>query len=240
MAILQSIFAPKQPSDPNEVKPKDLINHHCFGNELLLTGFVCPVALPKDRIEELMEGLSASEMAMRCNMAEDDLQRLLLHEYVEPSPLQYYSIARACRVSVMWLMGYHTIKERSFGTYDHELMIKLTQRNTVENRLYNLPAKGMFNQIIISRLNTKIQKIGIAISFLAARITAEEHIPLSDAELYALSGRPVFLEFMDETACWGIPSGDLVLTEHGPEQIELNEQKYYAFLTPSIRGDAIV
>ena len=218
--------------DPNKLTQKDMVNHHLFGGDLVADGFISPIALPRQRIQELMGNSTVDEMAKRCHISADDLQKLLDHDFLEPTALQYYNIANAFNVSVMWLMGYHTQKEREIGIYDNALISKLSQRNAAESRLYNIQSKGAVTGLIRKTLENKVHNESLKISNLAARITAKEHLPLSDEELYMLAGQPVYLEYSNEETCWGIPDGDDIVTATGREKIELNEQKYFAYLTP--------
>ena len=218
--------------DPKALKPKDFVNHHCFGGELLADGFISPIVLPKQRIQDLLGSDSVSDMARRCRLSEDDLQKLLDNDFLEPTSLQYYNIAHAYNVSVMWLMGYHTTKERQFGSYDQAMLNALMRRNSTENRLLSAQDKGIFAGTVRKFLEDRAWRQSMDVSNVAARITAKEHLPLSDEELYILEGQPVFLEYMNETTCWGIPNGDDIVTVAGRETIANNQQKYKAYLTP--------
>lgn len=233
MPFFRELFGGKKRKESRGLSTADIRNHHCFGGELLADGFISPIVLPRQRIEELMGEISPTEFAGKCRISEDSLRNVMENDFLEPTALEYFSIARTFGVSIMWLMGYHTVKERRIGTYDQALMKRLSQRNMAETRLVSMKKKsGVFVPLIRDYLERKIYTASMNISNLAARITAKEHLPLSDAELYLLTGQPVFLEYPDGITGWGIPDGTNIVTITGTESIELNEQKFFAFLTP--------
>ena len=232
MSIIKSML--KQQEDPNELKPKDMIDHHCFGGELLADGFVAPIVLPKNRIQALLAEDSMNEMVRKTGIAELDIQRLLQHDFLEPSHGQYAALSRAYHVSIFWLMGYHTYREYRMDGKDRAISVKLAERNAAENRRYTMTKeKGVFGEFVRGRLEKRVTKLSLDIANLAAHITVKEHLPLSDEELYILDTHPVFLEYARGDTCWGLCKGDQIITVYGTEEIEQNGEKYNAYLTPN-------
>lgn len=232
MSIIKDMF--KKPEDPDELKPKDMMDHHCFGGELMADGFIAPIVLPKNRIQELLAEDSMNEMVRKTGITELDIERLLRHDFLEPSHAQYMALSRAYHVSVFWLMGYHTYREHRMDGKDRAISVKLAERNAAENRRYTITKeKGMFGEYIRERLEKRVAKLSLDIANLAARITAKEHLPLSDEELYILDAHPVFLEYSRGDSCWGLCKGDQIITVYGTEEIEQNGEKYHAYLTPN-------
>lgn len=215
-----------------EATRDELIAHHCYGDEILADGFISPLVLPNDRLRELRGEESVGEMADRCHIATRTLQILFDYDYLEPTARQLMSISSAYNVSVLWLLGYHTTKERHLNGGDAAILSVIAKRNAAEATQYRLPDKGAFRDFYASIIAKRLHKWNLQVSNTAARIIAMEHLALTDSELYAMNGQPVFLEYEPSGTEWGIISQDTILTPTKTLDIANNGESFKAYQTP--------
>lgn len=215
--------------------------YHIYQNDILADGFISPLCLPCERLKELMKetpsptgegAISLGEMADICHMEVESLQYLFDNEAAEPTPGQLSRIARTFRVSVLWLLGYHTIKEAHPGSRDSDILRELGKRNAIESQVRQCRERGNARAFFVGILQERLNKQMLLVSNTIARIVATEHIPLTDDELYMMLGQPVFLEPKNADVAWGICLPDNIVTASKTYPIELNGDLYKAFMTP--------
>lgn len=216
-----------------EATREELVAHHCYGDEILADGFVSPLVLPNDRLRELRADGTVAEMADRCHISTRALQILFDHDYLEPTARQLMSFSNTYNVSVLWLLGYHTTKERHLNGGDTAILAVIAKRNAAEAAKYRLPDKGALRDFYASVIAKRLHKWNLQVSNTAARIIAMEHIALTDAELYAMNGQPVFIEYEPSGSGWGIISQDTIITSTKTLDVANNGESYKAYQTPA-------
>ena len=59
-----------------------------------------------------------------------------------------------------------------------------------------------------------------------------EHLPLTNEELYKMTGQPAFLELSNGEVAWGIVRKEDIVTATGTYDILNNGDQYQAYITP--------
>lgn len=201
---------------------------------MLADGFISPIVLPSDRLHTLMDGNSVDWFSRETKLSVREIDILLKHDEIEPTATQLISISHAFNCSVIWLLGYHTSFEPFSITNDTRMITLLSRRNAAEASQYRDTSAGFMQDIMLSFLSKRLTKYNLAISNLAARHVAMEHLELSNEELYVLFGHPVYLELPNDESCWGLVFDEEIATPQGMMAISANGQKYSAYLTPNI------
>lgn len=211
-----------------------LSGYHVYGRDLAMVGYVIPLEYPSSRLYELLGNDTPANMAARCRINPDVLEELLANQSVEPSVSQLISISKAYNVSVLWLLGYHTAKERRpFDSWDQAMISAISSRNEAEHTLQQ-PPRGKFTQrIYLSIAQRRVDKASRKIAALAAEITQKEHYPLSPRDLYIYVGMPVLVECPGAASQWGVIRDDDIVTCKGTFPIEEAGKRYRAFLMPT-------
>lgn len=231
MGIIIDLVRNRDKSDPYALTPTELEAYHIYKDELLADGFVSPIMLPSDRIKSLRGSLSIADMADKCHMTPRDLQILMDNPHIEPNPRQLTSIALAYDVSVFWLLGYHTDGNR-IGSADREIMQAISSRNDAEASMHRLKDTGFLREVIAQIIQNRINKRTMEVARIAAHITAREHCPLTEEQIYLLEGQPVFIEYANETTGWGIACSNGIVTANEHLHITDLGSSFSAFLTP--------
>ena len=207
--------------------------YHRYSNEQPLDGYISPMVLPHERLVELRGNDSNMTFAQRCHVPVEEISMLMDNEALEPTPRQLATIALWCNVSVFWLLGYHTVKpQQGFTSTDKELLYLIGRRNAAEQSLYQGREKGIFGELYRKIVQKRLTKYTLDIGNTAARVTASEHVPLTERELFILRGQPVFVEQSDGTAQWGLVMDNYIQTLTGLLDFDNNEETYCAYLTP--------
>lgn len=232
MSIIKNAFKKKQ--SPEEAFNERLKKYHVYGDELIFQGCVAPIVTPSERLNSLKGNMETLEMANKCHMDENELQLLLDTDYAEPSAYQLMSISNAFGVSVLWLLGYHTDRNRN-SIMDEGLLIPLiTQRNSIEADLYSRKEKGFLKNAARKMRMSRIDKAQTAVLAEATRLVAKEHFPLDDEDIYQMIGRPVFVEFKTGQTCWGLCAGEEILVASGtPLPVDRNGYEYEVYMCPN-------
>lgn len=220
----------KQPT--GEATAEELQSHHCYTTDLMSDGFVSPMVLPNDRLRELKGDMSVEEMANICKMPTRELVILLDHDYLEPTARQLLSISRGFHVSVIWLLGYHTAQKAYSVSNDLAMLSLIGRRNAAEESQYRDRSGGFLEGLFLGNLANRIQKWNLQVYNLAARHTAMEHLPLTNEELYKMTGQPAFLELSNGEVAWGIVRKEDIVTATGTYDILNNGDQYQAYITP--------
>lgn len=207
--------------------------HHYYGTEIMLDGYISPLVMPRNRLLELKGQESIVDFSQRCHISIEEMEFLLDNVNVEPTPTQLASISFWCNVSVLWLLGYHTTKQNSGAANNQTLLALLGRRNAIEKTLLHSNERGAWGEICRRTTRKRLESLNMEIGNLASRHIVKEHLPLSEADLSALCGQPVFVE-QGENHAWGIVINDYIITMYGKQLIENNEETYYAYLTPRV------
>ena len=215
-----------------EATREELQSHHCYTTDLLSDGFISPLVLPNDRLRELQEDMSIEQMADICHIPTREMMILMDHDYLEPTARQLVSISRAFGVSIIWLLGYHTARETYSMSNELAMLSLIGKRNAVEETQYRDRKGGAIEEFFVNHLAKRIQKWNLQISNLAARHTAMEHLPLTNEELYQITGQPVFMEMSNEEVAWGLVRKNDIVTASGTYDILNNGDQFKAYLTP--------
>lgn len=226
-------FLKRKKTPTGDISDAERKSHHIYQADLLIDGFISPLVLPSDRINTLMDGQSVDWFSRKTKLSVRDIDILLKHEDVEPTPTQLLAISHAFGCSVIWLLGYHTSVTPYSMTNDTRMIALLSKRNAAEASQYRDKSDGFMQDILLSSLSKRLTKYSLEISNLAARHVAKEHLPLETEELYLLFGHPVYLEFGDDNDCWGLVFDEAIATQRGMMDISANGQKYHAYLTPN-------
>lgn len=216
-----------------EATKDELQSHHCYTTDLLSDGFVSPMVLPNERLRELQADMTIAQMAEVCHISTRDMTILMDHDYLEPTAHQLVSISRAFKVSIIWLLGYHTARETYSMTNDLAMLSLIGKRNAVEETQYRDRKSGVIEEFFVGHLAKRIQKWNLQIANLAARHTAMEHLPLTNEELYQITGQPVFLEMSNEDVAWGLVRKEDIVTASDTYDILNNGDQFQAYLTPN-------
>lgn len=215
----------------SEATKEELQAHHCYGEDILADGYVSPLVLPYDRLMELKGSSSIIEMANLCHLPTRELEILLNYDYVEPTARQLMSISSAYQVSILWLLGYHTARDKTLAGHDALMMAILGKRNAAE-ATRNRVTDGVFSDLFRAISDGRVRKYNQQVSLTAARIIATEHLPLSEKELYQLNGQPVYIEYTSGGSEWGLVVGDTIITSQTTLEIQSNGDYYKAYQTP--------
>lgn len=227
-------FLRRKKSPSGDITNDELKSHHSYQNDLLADGFISPIVLPSDRLQTLMDGNSVDWFSRETKLSVREIDILLKHDEIEPTATQLISISHAFNCSVIWLLGYHTSFDPFSITNDTRMITLLSRRNAAEASQYRDTSAGFMQDIMLSFLSKRLTKYNLAISNLAARHVAMEHLELSNEELYVLFGHPVYLELPNDESCWGLVFDEEIATPQGMMAISANGQKYSAYLTPNI------
>lgn len=103
--------------------------HHNYQEELTAFGFVSPLVLPSDRLQELKGDMTLDEFANACHIKTREAEILIENPEMEPTTQQLLTTSYAFGVSVLWLLGYHTSKENGTRHFDRELLSLISRRN---------------------------------------------------------------------------------------------------------------
>lgn len=215
-----------------EATRDELLAHHCYGEDILADGFISPLVLPFDRLQELKGTSSVIEMANICHLPTREMELLLNYDYIEPTARQLMSISRAYHVSVLWLLGYHTSRDKSLNSHDGAMLAVIGKRNAAESARNRVTQKGALSDIFRLFADARVRKYNLQVSNTAARIIATEHLPLSEKELCQLNGQPVYVEYTAGGAEWGLVVNDTILTPNMTLELEKNGDYYKAYQTP--------
>lgn len=233
------LFAPRQPELNGEPTREELLRYHAFDGDILAEGYVSPIVLPKMRILELKGSNTFREMAAKCKVSAFELETLCNHDYLQPTMSQLLSLSWAYEVSVMWLLGYHTHKERHLGSRDNTFLALISRRNAAESAAKRIKRKGVLADFFVALAARRVLKLNLAVSSCAARTTALEHIPLSNAELMLLVGQPVYVVLRGQVEGeWGLCEGLTIYTLKGLKDISMNGEDFLVFLTPDVASTA--
>lgn len=220
-----------RPSKSPEPTQQELVAHHNYGDDILLDGFLSPLCLPQTRLLELKGSDSIGDMAQKCHISPRELQLMLENDCLAPTCRQLISISQAYDVSVLWLLGYHTRKERRGMGTDAVILDLLGKRDAAESSAMKTTGSSAFDEFCAGIAWKRCQKWNLKISQTISRIIAEENLPLSDTELYMLKGQPVFVRYNPAGSEWGIAGEDSILTLSGNQPIIMNGQTYTAYQT---------
>lgn len=229
MSILINLITKKRKAADEDTNRAN--TYHCYGNEVMLDGYISPIVLPRTRLMELKGNESITEFSQRCHLNVEDMQFLLDNTNVEPTTTQLASISLWCNVSVLWLLGYHTTKMNTGVANNQVLLTLLGRRNAIEQTLLQMKERGAWGEFCRRTARKRLERLNLDISNLAARHIVQEHLPLSETDLLSLRGQPVFVEQCDEFA-WGLVMNDHIITLYGKHYFENNEETYYAYLSP--------
>lgn len=209
--------------------------HHVYGKELLADGFVSPIVLASDRLKELRGDMDLQSFAAYTGLSEFELEYLFSNEYMEPTESQLMTISNKTGKSIMWLLGYHVPPESHLFNGDNEIIVAIGKRNSAEDSLRRLPAKGVINGLIRSNMEKRIEETTKRISFAAARIVARLHYPMDNRDIMWMKGQPVYIEFAGadpEDGIWGISIGLAIITEKGKLLLDKNGTDFCVYQTP--------
>jgi len=232
MGIITDSIRGKGKENTGEATRDELLAHHCYGEDILADGFVSPLVLPYDRLQELRGTSSVIEMANLCHLPTREMELLLNYDYIEPTARQLMSISRAYHVSVLWLLGYHTARDKTLTGHDSAMLAAIGKRNAAEAARNRVSTKGAFADAFRLFADARVRKYNLQVSNTAARIIATEHLPLSEKELCQLNGQPVYVEYTSGGAEWGLVVNDTILTSNMTLQLEKNGEHYKAYQTP--------
>ena len=196
-------------SDDGAVTRAERAEHHNYQEELTAFGFVSPLVLPSDRLQELKGDMTLGEFAKACHIKTREAEILIENPEMEPTTQQLLTTSYAFGVSVLWLLGYHTSKENGTHHFDRNLFI--------------------------TNISKRVYQLNLQISQTAARAVATEHYPLSSGELYGLKGTPVYVEYDNGEGEWGLCRGESIVTESKELPVEENDYTFRAYMLPNTR-----
>lgn len=232
MGILTDTLRGKGKINTGEATREELLAHHCYGEDILADGFISPLVLPYDRLQELRGTSSVVEMANECRLPTREMELLLNYDYIEPTARQLMSISRAYHVSVLWLLGYHTAREKTLSGHDSSMLAIIGKRNAAEAARNRIVQKGALADAFRLFADARVRKYNLQVSNTAARIIATEHLPLSEKELCQLNGQPVYLEYTAGGTEWGLVVNETIITANMTLELEKNGDYYNAYQTP--------
>lgn len=215
-----------------EPTKSELETMHRYRGDVLADGFVSPLVLPCERLKDLQGDDSVSMMADRCHIPTRELAVLLENDWLEPNARQLYSISRAYGVSILWLLGYHAAMDLTFSGGDRALMNTINKRNATEMTLNRVKQKGILGDLFKHIIERRLHRHNLAVTNMAARLIAAQHLPLSEQELYLMCGQPVFIEYPDGEMEWGLVEKGTIHTVSSTLDIADSGAAYQAYQTP--------
>lgn len=222
-------------SDDGAVTRAERAEHHNYQEELTAFGFVSPLVLPSDRLQELKGDMTLDEFANACHIKTREAEILIENPEMEPTTQHLLTTSYVFGVSVLWLLGYHTSKENGTRHFDRELLSLISRRNAAEDQAYRIKQKDRFRNLFITNISKRVYQLNLQISQTAARAVATEHYPLSSGELYGLKGTPVYVEYDNGEGEWGLCRGESIVTESKELPVEENDYTFRAYMLPNTR-----
>ena len=212
---------------------QEKLRHHMYEEEIAADAYISPLVLPNERLLELKGDDSILDMSARAKIGERELSLLINTEDMEPTVSQLVSLSINYGVSIMWLLGYHTLKEAHQGGGDRELLTAVAARNSIERMRQSISTKGLLSEFFLRRAEKRLQKANLNISSVAAHIVAREHLPLDEDELCRLAGQPAFIEFPGmEGGEWGLVEDEHIHTRRGDFYFEYVADNKMAYQMP--------
>ena len=237
MAILYNPFRTRDNENRRDLQEGGSRKYHTYGKEILADAFLSPIQLPNERLRILKGSDSLMEMSAKARISDQELGILLDNINLEPTTGQLLSLSVAYDVSVLWLLGYHTLRQSHPGGGDREILSAIAERNVIERGIRADRGKGLFAELLREKTEQRLLNANLRVASTAARIVAKEHLALSGEELRLLLGQPVFVErFRTNDGEWGLVEEDRIHTVRGDLFLDAEGEEYQAFQMPRMSG----
>ena len=189
-------------SDDGAVTRAERAEHHNYQEELTAFGFVSPLVLPSDRLQELKGDMTLDEFANACHIKTREAEILIENPEMEPTTQQLLTTSYAFSVSVLWLLGYHTSKENGTRHFDRELLSLISRRNAAEDQAYSIKQKDRFRNLFITNISKRVYQLNLQISQTAARAVASDTPSMALAPRRDLLSVPSRSSMVLSTCTW--------------------------------------